>query len=162
MQRRAHSRWLGGSITRIDFRRQHASALQGSAVHNEIDDRVEVLRNGAGDRCEVDASLEEAAATLADFRVILRCGPEVGRSATLQAALLTAANIASRCFPSGLRVQGLREEEVKRLASSRTVYKSVFERQGCGHVELTVILICRGHFAQPPSTIHFHPGGHIA
>jgi hypothetical protein len=56
-----------------------------------------------------DASLEEATAALANFRVILRCGPEVSSSPTLQAAVLTAANIARRCFPAGLRLQGVQD-----------------------------------------------------
>jgi hypothetical protein len=54
-----------------------------------------------------DTSLEEAAALLAGCRLILRCGPEVDGSATWQAAVLTAANIACRCFPGGVRVQGV-------------------------------------------------------
>ena len=53
-----------------------------------------------------DVSVEEAADHLLRFRIIVCCGPEVERSATLQAAVLTAANIANRCFPGGLRVQG--------------------------------------------------------
>jgi len=60
-----------------------------------------------------DASVEEATATLAGFRVILRCGPEVGRSPTLQAAVLTAANIACRCFPSGLRLLGVPDGSIR-------------------------------------------------
>jgi hypothetical protein len=46
--------------------------------------------------------LEEAEARLAALRVALTCGPEVFGSPTLQAAVLTAANAASRCFPGGV------------------------------------------------------------
>src|SRR5262245_11258811 len=52
-------------------------------------------------------SLEEAQKHLSGFRIVLRCGPEVARSATLQAAVLTAANVASRCFPGSIRVAGV-------------------------------------------------------
>lgn len=37
-------------------------------------------------------------------RIALLCGPEIGSSATLQAAVLTAANTGSRCFPGGVSV----------------------------------------------------------
>src|SRR5437667_8537491 len=36
--------------------------------------------------------------------VTLCCGPDVAHSYTLQLAVLTAANIASRCFPSAVKV----------------------------------------------------------
>jgi hypothetical protein len=44
---------------------------------------------------------------------------------------------ASQLWPANnAELAARREEEAKRLASSRTVYKSVLEHQGCGHVEL--------------------------
>jgi len=46
--------------------------------------------------------LEDAEARLAGFRLVLACGPEVLVSPTLQAAVLTAANAGSRCFPGGV------------------------------------------------------------
>jgi hypothetical protein len=45
------------------------------------------------------ASPEEVRERLARHRVALICGPEVVHSPTLQAAVLSAANIANRCFP---------------------------------------------------------------
>ena len=44
------------------------------------------------------------------YSVTLRCGGDVARSYTLQVAVLTAANVAARCFPGALRIvleQGL-------------------------------------------------------
>jgi hypothetical protein len=38
------------------------------------------------------------------FKVALRCGPDVARSRTLQLAVLTAANIANRCFPGAVKI----------------------------------------------------------
>lgn len=49
--------------------------------------------------------IEDAERRLASQRVLLACGPEVSTSATLQAAVLTAANVGARCFPSGVRVR---------------------------------------------------------
>lgn len=46
--------------------------------------------------------LEDAERLLATKRLILACGPEIRKSATLQAALLTAANVSARCFPHGV------------------------------------------------------------
>lgn len=46
--------------------------------------------------------LEDAERLLASKRLILVCGPEIRISATLQAALLTAANVGARCFPHGV------------------------------------------------------------
>ena len=37
-------------------------------------------------------------------RVVLVCGPDVARSYTLQLAILSAAMIANRCFPNGVRI----------------------------------------------------------
>ena len=42
----------------------------------------------------------EARARMGRFRLALACGPEVSGSGTLQAAVLTAANVACRCFPA--------------------------------------------------------------
>ncbi|MGB7437645.1 MAG: hypothetical protein WBR26_00660 [Candidatus Acidiferrum sp.] len=50
------------------------------------------------------ATLEEALARRQRHAVTLYCGPDVGQSYTLQLAVLTAANIASRCFPNALHV----------------------------------------------------------
>lgn len=50
------------------------------------------------------ATLEEALARRQRHAVTLYCGPDVGQSYTLQLAVLTAANIASRCFPSAVKV----------------------------------------------------------
>jgi hypothetical protein len=55
-------------------------------------------------------TIEEAGKHLSEFRVLVRCGPEIAWSPTLQAAALTAINIASRCFPGSVRVLGVGEE----------------------------------------------------
>ena len=46
----------------------------------------------------------EALAKRRDFYLTFLCGDDVVESRTLQAALLTAANIATRCFPGAQRV----------------------------------------------------------
>ena len=51
-----------------------------------------------------ELSLEEIAASRAAVRIALVCGLEVSASATLQAAILTAANAANRCFPGSVSV----------------------------------------------------------
>ena len=38
------------------------------------------------------------------YNVALRCGADVARSRTLQLAVLTAANIANRCFPGAVKI----------------------------------------------------------
>ena len=38
------------------------------------------------------------------YKVALRCGADVARSRTLQLAVLTAANIANRCFPGAVKI----------------------------------------------------------
>src|SRR5581483_10422700 len=38
-------------------------------------------------------------------RIVLACGPDVAASYTLQLAVFTAANLASRCFPGAVRVE---------------------------------------------------------
>ncbi len=50
------------------------------------------------------ATLEETLARRQRHAVILHCGPDVEQSYTLQLAVLTAANIASRCFPNAVKV----------------------------------------------------------
>jgi len=49
-------------------------------------------------------STQEALARRESFAVTLRCGADVEQSRTLQLAVLTAANIAARCFPRAVRV----------------------------------------------------------
>jgi hypothetical protein len=53
------------------------------------------------DRAE--ASPESVLARRSEHGVTLCCGDDVGSSYTLQLAVLTAANIASRCFPTAVR-----------------------------------------------------------
>lgn len=50
------------------------------------------------------ASAEAALARRQDHAVTLCCGDDVGSSYTLQLAVLTAASIASRCFPDAVRL----------------------------------------------------------
>lgn len=52
----------------------------------------------------VEITTEEALARRELYRITLRCGPDVVQSRTLQVAVLTAANIASRCFPGTVRI----------------------------------------------------------
>ncbi len=54
------------------------------------------------DRDETPA--EDAFARRQKYCVTLRCGPDVEKSYLLQLAVLTAANIANRCFPGAVRV----------------------------------------------------------
>ena len=49
-------------------------------------------------------STQEALARRERFAITLRCGADVEQSRTMQLALLTAANIAARCFPGAVRV----------------------------------------------------------
>jgi hypothetical protein len=49
-------------------------------------------------------STHEALGRRKRFVINLRCGADVEQSRTLQLALLTAANIAARCFPGAVRV----------------------------------------------------------
>jgi hypothetical protein len=49
-------------------------------------------------------SAQEALARRARNAITLKCGSDVGKSRTLQLAVLTAANIANRCFPGAVRV----------------------------------------------------------
>jgi hypothetical protein len=47
---------------------------------------------------------EEALIHRQQYPVTLRCGPDVEESYSLQVAVLTAANIANKCFPGAVRV----------------------------------------------------------
>ncbi len=51
-----------------------------------------------------ELSVGEAKARRERFAVTLRCGPDVAQSRTLKLAVLTAASIAARCFPSAVKV----------------------------------------------------------
>jgi hypothetical protein len=55
------------------------------------------------DRTEI--TTEEALVRRELYGVTLRCGPDVEQSRTLQVAVLTAANIANRCFPGAVRIE---------------------------------------------------------
>lgn len=50
------------------------------------------------------ATLEEALARRQRHAITLYCGPDVQQSYTLQLAVLSAANIANRCFPNAVKV----------------------------------------------------------
>src|ERR1017187_239313 len=52
------------------------------------------------------ASAEEAEATLQGFTMQVVCGGRIASSATMQGALLTIVNTASRCFLGGVQVVG--------------------------------------------------------
>lgn len=49
-------------------------------------------------------SVDDALARRQRHVVTLRCGPDVEKSYALQLAVLTAANIANRCFPGAVRI----------------------------------------------------------
>ncbi|HUW30820.1 MAG TPA: hypothetical protein VM223_04355, partial [Planctomycetota bacterium] len=51
-----------------------------------------------------EISVGDALARREQFAVTLRCGPDIGQSRTLQVAVLTAASIATRCFPGAVNV----------------------------------------------------------
>lgn len=51
-----------------------------------------------------ETAIEEALERRQGHAVVLHCGCDVARSYTLQLAVLTTANIASRCFPGAVRV----------------------------------------------------------
>lgn len=50
-----------------------------------------------------EISVADALARRERHRVIIKCGADVARSRTLQLAVLTAANIAGRCFPGAVQ-----------------------------------------------------------
>lgn len=52
------------------------------------------------------ASVEEAERIFRGYRISFQVGPELAESATLQAALLTGVNAASRSFLGGVRITG--------------------------------------------------------
>jgi len=65
---------------------------------------------------------EEAGRRLASHRVALLCGPEVAGSPSLQAAVLTATNVAARCFPGAVSLHTLSGRSTPLLVPwSRTV-----------------------------------------
>jgi hypothetical protein len=51
-----------------------------------------------------ETAIDDALARRRHHAVILRCGADLAGSYTLQLAVLTAANIASRCFPGAVRI----------------------------------------------------------
>ena len=51
-------------------------------------------------------TVEEAYALFQGYRLVVSVGPDVGRSATLQTAVLTIVNAARRCFLGGVEVAG--------------------------------------------------------
>ncbi|MGD0021268.1 MAG: ThiF family adenylyltransferase [Smithellaceae bacterium] len=51
-----------------------------------------------------ETAMEDALIRRQHYAVTLRCGRDVEKSKTLQVALITAANIASKCFPGAVRV----------------------------------------------------------
>ena len=51
-----------------------------------------------------ETAMEESLIRRQNYAVTLRCGRDVEKSDTLQVALLTAANIANKCFPGAVRV----------------------------------------------------------
>jgi hypothetical protein len=58
------------------------------------------------------ATLEEALALFEDYRLAIEVGPDVARSGSLQAAVLTAVNTARRCFLGGVEVTGSLDVEL--------------------------------------------------
>jgi len=90
--------------------------LQGFAkpTAREADDLVTTNINTPGMKLSriskllVDGSevtTDEALARRQKFAISIRCGADVRQSRTLQLAVLTAANIANRCFPGAITVQ---------------------------------------------------------
>jgi len=51
-----------------------------------------------------ETSIQHALAQRQQFAVTLCCGEDVAKSYVLQLAVLTAANIANRCFPGAVRL----------------------------------------------------------
>lgn len=54
------------------------------------------------DRDEI--AIEDALVRRQQHTIVLHCGGDIAQSYTLQLAVLTAANIASRCFPGAVRI----------------------------------------------------------
>src|SRR5271157_2206443 len=67
------------------------SNIRLSRISKLLVDRVEMTTDQALTRREL-------------YGVTLRCGPDIEQSRTLQLAVLTAANIATRCFPGAVRI----------------------------------------------------------
>jgi len=67
------------------------SNIRHSRISKVLVDRVEI-------------TTEEALARRELYRITLYCGPDIAQSRTLQLAVLTAANIANRCFPGAIRI----------------------------------------------------------
>jgi hypothetical protein len=68
----------------------------------------------------------EAAALFARYRLQVACGPKLSTSATLQAALLTIVNTASRCFLGGVQVYGCPDGELcVRCESYRSLHPAI-------------------------------------
>jgi hypothetical protein len=73
-----------------------------------------------------DASVEDAMQRLKGYRLGVRVGPDVARSPTLQAALLTAVNCARRCFLGGVEVSGFLDASLRvPWGSSQTIQEAV-------------------------------------
>lgn len=77
------------------------------------------------------ASIEEAQRIFEGFRLQIHVGSNIGSSATLQAALLTAINTGRRCFLGGVKVLG--NTDTKLLIPWRrcqTLHEAVIDLQG--------------------------------
>src|SRR5260370_42391257 len=60
------------------------------------------------------------------YRLQVLCGPRLSASATLQAALLTIVNTASRCFLGGVQVYGCPDCELEvRWESHRSLHRAI-------------------------------------
>lgn len=97
-----------------------------------------------------DASAEEAEEHLRRFRVLLRCGPEVATSATLQAAVLTAANVANRCFPESVRVQCSHDFPLRLPWTPGATFRTAIEA-----IVGTDMLVCSGRDHEASAAIAF-------
>jgi len=76
-------------------------------------------------------TLEEAYKILGSYRLSVRVGTDVVRSATLQAALLTAVNTARRCFLGGVEVSGCPDADLLiHLNECRTLKEAIIELHG--------------------------------
>jgi hypothetical protein len=85
---------------------ESASGVPDSVVNTNMktpDIRLSRISKLLIDRTEI--TTEEALVRRELYGVTLRCGPDVEQSRTLQVAVLTAANIANRCFPGAVRIE---------------------------------------------------------
>lgn len=72
------------------------------------------------------ASLDEAYALFKGYRLVVAVGPDVARSATLQATVLTIVNTARRCFLGGVEVTGSLDAPLRtRWRACRTLREAV-------------------------------------